>query len=45
MQKRKYPKWYRIIRYNLNCVWYHVLMPLGQENDSFMEEIKKKDLK
>ncbi|WP_262493733.1 hypothetical protein [Maribacter dokdonensis] len=39
--KRKVPRWFRLIRYGLNCMWYHVLMPLGQEDDEFKKSLRK----
>ena len=25
----------------MNCMWYHVLFPMGQEEDMLMTELKK----
>ncbi len=32
----------RIIRDYLNCLWYHVLFPLGTEEDEFTKQWKRK---
>jgi len=42
MPKKKLPRWYRILRYNINCLWYHVIMPLGVEEDILMRDMKGK---
>lgn len=41
VKNKDLPRWFRLLRYGFNCMWYHVLMPLGQKNDPFMDEIKK----
>ena len=41
MAKSQYPRWLRILKYNMNCMWYHVLFPLGQEEDTLMTDLKK----
>ena len=41
--KNKLPRWYRIIRYYINCLWYHVLFPLGAKEDDFSKQFKKKN--
>ena len=41
-QKKKLPRWYRIVRYYLNCLWYYVQFPLGVEEDSFTKNMKNK---
>lgn len=42
MNKIRLPRWVRIIRYNLNCIWYHVLMPVGMPEDEFSKMMKSK---
>jgi|GEM_PF-2818605 len=39
MKKKKLPYWYRYIRYMLNSLWYHVLFPLGAEQDEFSKNM------
>lgn len=41
--QKKYPRWYRIIRYYVNCLWYYVLFPLGAKEDDFSKQFKKKN--
>ena len=41
MARNKPPRWYRIMRYGFNCIWYHILFPLGQEEDLLMTDLKK----
>lgn len=43
MNKQKLPRWIRIIRYNLNCIWYHVLIPVGMPVDDFSKQIRSKN--
>jgi hypothetical protein len=38
MKKKKPPYWYRYIRYLLNTLWFHVLFPLGDEQDEFSKQ-------
>jgi len=40
--KNKLPRWYRIVRWYLNCMWFHVLFPVGIEEDDFMKNWKKR---
>ena len=42
MPKSKSPRRFRIIRYYFNCLWYHVLFPLGVEEDEFTKYWKDK---
>ena len=42
MSKKKLPRWIRILRYNLNCIWFHVLMPVGMPEDDFSKHMKSK---
>ena len=42
MRKTKLPRWIRLIRYYLNCLWYYVLFPLGAEEDEFTKQWKKR---
>ncbi|WP_181897155.1 hypothetical protein [Winogradskyella pacifica] len=35
----------RILRYYLNCLWYHVIFPLGIEEDEFTKSWKNKERK
>ncbi len=39
--KKKPPRWFRILRYNVNCMWYHVLMPVGMPEDDFSKMIRE----
>lgn len=39
--KQKPPRWFRILRYNFNCLWYHVLMPVGMPEDEFSKMIRE----
>ena len=39
--KKKPPRWFRILRYNFNCMWYHVLMPVGMPEDDFSKMIRE----
>ncbi len=41
-KNKKLPRWIRIIRYNFNCMWFHVLMPVGMPEDEFSKQIKSK---
>ena len=41
-KKKKFPRWIRIISYNFNCIWYHVLMPVGMPEDDFSKQTKSK---
>tara|TARA_R110002020_G_scaffold475485_1_gene710500 strand:+ start:8113 stop:8397 length:285 start_codon:yes stop_codon:yes gene_type:complete len=43
MKKNKYPRWFRIIRYNFNCLWYHIIFPLGLEVDDFTKQWNKRE--
>ncbi len=42
MSKNKLPRWIRILRYSFNCMWYHVLFPVGMPEDEFSKNIKSK---
>lgn len=35
--REKLPRWIRLIRYGFNCMWYHVLFPLGTKEDGFIK--------
>lgn len=35
MKSKKLPRWIRIARYNVNFIWYHVVMPVGMPEDEF----------
>nr|WP_321222219.1 hypothetical protein [uncultured Psychroserpens sp.] len=39
--KKKKPYWYRYLRYTFNCLWYHILFPLGTESDDFSKQWRK----
>lgn len=41
LRKYKLPRWFRLIRYGFNCMWYHVLMPVGMHEDDFSKSIRK----
>jgi len=32
--KNKLRRWWRIVKWSLNSLWYHVLFPVGIEEDS-----------
>ena len=36
-ERKKLPRWVRLIRYGFNCMWYHVLFPLGTKEDGFIK--------
>ena len=38
MAKNKKPIWLRLIRYQFNCLWYHLLFPVGVEEDDFKKK-------
>jgi hypothetical protein len=40
--KRKILRAFRIVGYYLNCLWYHVLFPIGTEKDEFEKQWKNK---
>ncbi|QLG46632.1 hypothetical protein [Costertonia aggregata] len=42
MVKKKLFRWSRIIRYSLNHIWNHVLVPVGMPEDEFSKEFKSK---
>lgn len=42
MAKRVFPRWFRIIRYNFNCLWFHVLFPIGMPEDEFSKHVKSR---
>ena len=44
-KKLKHPRWFRIIRYYLNCLWYYVLFPLGAELDEFSQQLNDSNKK
>ncbi|MBB3125286.1 putative membrane protein [Mesoflavibacter sabulilitoris] len=43
MKNNKLPRWFRIIRYYFNCLWYHVLFPIGIEEDNFTKQFKNEE--
>lgn len=38
MAKNKKPIWLRLIRYQFNYLWYHLLFPVGVEEDDFTKK-------
>jgi len=38
--KKKLPRWWRIVKWCLDCLWNHVLFPVGQLEDDFMKNLK-----
>ena len=44
INRKKIPRWIRIVRYNLNRIWYHILMPLRKGLDEFSKKIKSNNL-
>ncbi len=43
VKKKKLPRWFRMMRYYFNCLWYYVLFPLGIEQDAFTKLHDNKD--
>ena len=39
-ERKKLPRWFRLLRYGFNCMWYHVLFPLGTKADGFLKKEK-----
>lgn len=45
MKKKKLPRWFRLMRYYINCLWYYVLFPLGAEETEFQKNWNNKEKK
>lgn len=43
MKRKKLPYIIRLIRHYLNCLWYHLLFPLGTDEDEFQKGFKEKN--
>lgn len=39
-KQRKCPRGYRLLRYVYNCMWYHVLFPVGMPEDGFSKNTR-----
>jgi len=42
MKKNKLPRWIRLIRYYINCLWYYLIYPIGDKEDEFTKAWKIK---
>jgi hypothetical protein len=41
-KKKKLLRWFSIVRYYFNCLWFYVLFPIGDKGDDFAKMIHNK---